>query len=306
MLFNYFNTNNNQHFKLAIGYDFLEQNVFIGAYKHRLFGENFFILNIAKTIFPSIYIEKDVSLLSSQMIIEKSKQWGAFYASGFSFQNITDGKKHYTFLINLKQDIEDLYKNLDRSIKKNLNYSKNLALSFRKVQTLNDFQEYSKLLINFRKNNNLRADTRRILEKQWSTLHKDNIKESNYEVFLCYDKDQNILSGMGTIINWQEKQFIEVSIARSKVSREQGLPDGDFLKWSIINWAKTQGLESYNLAGVIPNAPIGSKEYNIFKYKEKWGGVLTPYYFYEEYFQKNRWYYRFCLDILRFAKRITT
>ncbi|HNZ83836.1 MAG TPA: hypothetical protein PKL98_01010 [Candidatus Pacearchaeota archaeon] len=306
MLFNYFYTKNHQEFKKSLGYNFSSDDFSIGAYKHNLFLGNKLLINSIRIALPSISLEKDFSLYKQNTIENIAKKNKAFYISGFSFNYQDDNvncKKQYTFLLDLDKNIDEIYQAIDRSVKKNLKHAKELGISCSRVLQKEGFLAYCDVLKEFRSGNNFRIDKQETLLKQWELMHREKPTKSNYEVFLSKDKNGNILSGMGIIINWEEKQFIEVSIARAKKSIEDKLPDGELLKWSIICWAQENGLKSYNLAGADPDALPGTKEYNIFKYKTKWGATLTPYYFFEQYFVQNRWYYNIFLKMIHLLKK---
>ena len=48
---------------------------------------------------------------------------------------------------------------------------------------------------------------------------------------------------------------------------------GDLLKWEVIQWGRSNGYSSYDLAGVNLDPEASEKEQQIARYKLKWGGA---------------------------------
>ncbi len=283
MFYNYYSTQKYRELLKEKGYTKLENPYFLlGAFKHPKFQDNRLLLNINKIIFPCLYIQKDLSQIDLRQI--KSRKYFRVYGSSLQKIKRCDGFKvqlSYTFLIDLSKTEQELFTSFDYSLQKQIKKAKDFGLSVVMARSQSDFLDYYHLLKKFRDSRNFSTESKSFALKMWNVLHENNTNKSCYEVFLCKDKDDNVLSGLGIIMNPEEKNFIEVASARSKKSEKEKMPDNDFLKYSIILWAKGNGMIRYDLAGANPDAKQNSKEYNIYKYKSKWGGTLTKVYNYQ-------------------------
>lgn len=248
MYYNYFDTENFNRLRESLGFTKIQNSIYIGPYKYIKFLDNKLLFNLFKFLFPITYVEKDLSLTDIRKKVY-----------GLSFKKIKNAKEYNTFIIDLEKEL-----NLDRSIKKNINKAQDFKVSI--ISSKVELKEYYKAYKDFRKSHGFRYDSYYIVEKMFDILG------DNYKIFIA-KKDHKIYSALGIIINYDEKQFIEVSAVRTKESKY----DNDLLKYQIIQWGIKNNLRYYDLAGVDLNNE------GIFRYKKKWGGELTKYYVYENF-----------------------
>ncbi|MFA5165763.1 MAG: hypothetical protein WC449_00455 [Candidatus Paceibacterota bacterium] len=309
MFYNYYRTKPYYQCQKLAGSQEVAEGIFLSAFKRQIFINHFWLKkfkDLIKEIFPAIDVSQDVSLLGPKDIAALAR-FKPFCFSARSFQKVDflpAAKTFYTFLIDLSRTIEQIEESLDYSVQKQIKKAQGLGAYVERARNFEDFQQYFGLLKNFRDDMGFDTESFDIIKNLWNVMHSDDQKQSCYEVFLCKNSQKEILAAMGIIINPEEKQFIEVASARSAFARTNKLPDNDFLKWEIIKWGHANGFKYYDLAGCNPNALKGSKEYNIYRFKKKWGGILSPYYVYEEYFPENRWYYPIAFALLKVLRKI--
>jgi hypothetical protein len=174
-----------------------------------------------------------------------------------------------TFLIDLKQDLNQILDNVDKkSVKKNIERSQNRGVVITQINSQKDLEIYHEILNQHRKDSNI------------PPYSFEDVKHG-YE----------ILTPMGQIgfLAWKDKIPIggifastfngyinESGIARTAMDLEEKLYSQDLLRWKIIEWGKENNCNYYDLSGVqVSNRT--AKEDGIFRNKEKWGGKLVTY-----------------------------
>ena len=179
-------------------------------------------------------------------------------------------KKWSTFLIDLNNSTDSLYKNIDKH-----NGRKNIERSIKRGVTVEEINEtslidYHLLLSGMLKNKKRESALIEFEELlSWWNL----FKPLGYSGFLA--KKDNIAIG-GLLFSFFNKHIIEGLVARSEIDYEKKFYSQDLIKWKIIEWGVKNKMNYYNLAGFNPH-PESEKEKGIFNYKKKWGGKKTDY-----------------------------
>lgn len=176
-------------------------------------------------------------------------------------------KKWKTHLINLQDDKETLYHNIDKhSGRKNIERSIKRGVCIEEI-TEKNIPEYVKL-----RNDTVTEETNKVTEQEmidWLQL----LHPIGYGGFMA--RVDEIPIG-GIFFASFNKIIIEGGVARSKKDYELKLYSQDLIKWKIIEWGINNNMRYYDLAGFNPN-PTNPKEEGIKRYKEKWGGKETTY-----------------------------
>ena len=176
-------------------------------------------------------------------------------------------KKWKTALINLQEDKDTLYNNIDKhSGRKNIERSIKRCVSVEEI-TEKNISEYVKL-----RNDTVTEETNKVTDKEmldWLQL----LRPIGYGGFMA--RVNEIPIG-GIFFSSFNKIIIEGGIARSKKDFELKLYSQDLIKWKIIEWGINNNMRFYDLAGFNPN-PSNAKEEGIKRYKEKWGGKIVTY-----------------------------
>ena len=173
-----------------------------------------------------------------------------------------------TFLIDLKQDLQQILDNADKnSVKKNIKRAQERGVTITEISSKDDLMVYYGLLDAHRKSNSL------ISYSVDDVKGYEIIKQIGQKGFLAwYDK----MPISGIVISSFNNYINEWGIARSQIDSEKKLYSLDLLRWKIIEWGKTNNCNYYDLTGVkLSNRT--EKEDSLYRNKEKWGGKLVIY-----------------------------
>jgi len=180
-----------------------------------------------------------------------------------------------TYIIDLTKSEEELWSNIKKETRKIIKKTADLGCSFSICSSEKEYREYYDLFKKSRKDMNFTTQPYRIFKRQWDILHP-----KNYDVFIVRTKDGELLAGMGVV--YTSDFMREIGAARSHEMSDVKAYPNDLLKWDIMKWGHNCGIKYYDLAGINPNPEIGSKDENIKKFKEKWGGQYYNWLFFEK------------------------
>jgi|SRR6185437_2353217 len=172
-------------------------------------------------------------------------------------------KKWGTFLIDLHQEKEFLYENLEKnSAQKNIERSIERGVSIEKLdeKSLNEYYELLKNSKNPQRKGN--SDDNAMYDF-WRSLSK-----VGFTGFLA--RKNGILVG-GLLFSYFNKYVNEWGVARSELDIKEKLYSQDLIKWKILEWGIENKMNWYDLTGFNPN-PTSKKEEGLLRYKKKWGG----------------------------------
>jgi len=187
-----------------------------------------------------------------------------------TLENGWKSKKWATLKINLSSDVETLTKNLDRAARKEVRKAQEKGIVIHRVATIQEMEEYGR----FAEECARRYGKGNVSKKDylfcWNFLRSSTII---FETFAAFFNEKCIagLSIWGT-----HSSVMELGSYQTEECFKEKLPGPDLLKWTIIEWAKSQGIKLYDLAGINPENPT-QKEINIRRFKEKWGGEYSEY-----------------------------
>lgn len=188
--------------------------------------------------------------------------------SNSSFENFGyDLNTGATFIIDLKQGVENLYNSLKKDTRYYIRKSEKLDLNFEVVNQRKVLDEFKNLKITALK----KEGGRRVLndptfyDKHWELLHNEGFEQ----LFVARKETTN----MGGILTLPfNNNIIQHALANA--------PDtdliGTFLTWNTIKWAIENKFSTFDFAGVNPN-PQTQKEKGIYFYASKWGGKMYKY-----------------------------
>ncbi len=170
-----------------------------------------------------------------------------------------------TFLLDLKNDPEKLWENMDKhSVRKNIERSKKKGVYVKEMSKSN-YLQYRKMSMELGKDSPL---TEKEIEKQWDLFTK-----VGYGGFFAYE---NEIPVGGISISFFNGYVNEFNIVRTQLDITKKLYSQDLLKWKIIQWANEKDFRYFDLSGANPK-PTNEKEIGILRYKKKWGGELKYY-----------------------------
>jgi len=174
-----------------------------------------------------------------------------------------------TFLIDLSQDIEKIYKNIAKH-----NGRKNIERSMKRGVIIEEINENNlEEFYDLRKRNvealGAKMESFEKVLEEWKIL-----REIGHGGLLA-KKNDKVLSGM--LFSFVNGFIIERNVARSDLDHTENFYSQDLIRWKIIEWGNQKKFRYYNLAGFNPQ-PISKKEEAIYQYKKKWGGTRYDYY----------------------------
>lgn len=228
--------------------------------------EQIFQWSYGPLIFDSVYTKEICTKIQEFLITKKFLAQGYEHPllsgsldnMGKPFKKTTWG----TFLIDLSQDKNDIWKKMDKhSAIKNIERSQRKGVVVKEL-TRSNLDLYRQI----------REETNpvplHVLEKRWDLLH-----EIGWNYFLAF-KDNLPIGGL-TISSFNG-YVNEWGIARTKKDTKEKYYAQDLLKWKIIEWGINKKFKFYDLSGINPS-PNNDKEKGIFRYKQKWGGKLIKF-----------------------------
>jgi hypothetical protein len=182
-------------------------------------------------------------------------------------------EKTTTFIIDLKEDLELIFKNTDKnSVQKNIKRSEDRGVNITSIKSKQDLVTYYELQKSYREENKL-------ISYQFDDMFEgfNLLSPLGYEGFIAWiDKIP-----IGSISFSTFNGYInESGIARTKLDTTKKLYSQDLLRWKIIEWGKENNCNYYDLSGVKPDSK-NPKDEGIYRNKKKWGGKQYDYWFFK-------------------------
>ena len=188
-----------------------------------------------------------------------------------------------TIHINLRSDLNILWRNLKNSARKAIKKCKtqHISVEFLKKEELSEYEHLIKEM------------SKRIKEPlpphypdhfMWKYLRGGD--KHFMEVFVA-KQDGKILSALGILLF--NGIIFEIASVQSSLCAEKKIYVGDLIKWEIIKWGHLNKYKFYDLCGISPE-PRTSKEKGIRQFKEKWGGTVVNYHNYSKIYRKYQYY----------------
>lgn len=171
-----------------------------------------------------------------------------------------------TFVTDLSQSIEDIWQNVSKNPRGDVNRAKKRNILVKEASTKEDLKEYLMLRQEWSKTKGFTmADPFNDLDYLWKNC------ESNIEkIFLAYQDDRLISALLVGTFNG-----IVITHAITNSYSDPTNLGGSLLSWYAIEWSKNNGFRKYDFSGGLREELDGS---TVLFYKRKWGGVETTYY----------------------------
>ena len=181
-----------------------------------------------------------------------------------------------SFLIDLCQDEEELWANLNRAARKSVNKARRMGLTIRKAQNEEEYvQKFLGSYQQFEAEAGREGTPPSVGRVIWA---QDNDKY--YNLYWAETAEGRIVATLGIYIF--NGIAVEIISSMSAYAYENKLPAQDLLHWEMILAAKNNGAAYFDLAGVDPEA-IDNKATGIRRFKAKWGGKYIEYPRYEKW-----------------------
>jgi len=176
-------------------------------------------------------------------------------------------KRWSTFLINLSEEQDSLWKKIDKhSARKNIERSQRRGVRVREM-TEKDLPDYYSLLQETKRQVNWNIELEDVYSL-WNCLKKTG--------FTGFIATLNDIPVGGILVSFFNKYVNEWGVGRSELDTKSKLYSQDLLKWEVIKWGINNKFRYYDLTGVNPKSDT-IKESGIFRYKKKWGGKFVEF-----------------------------
>ena len=178
-----------------------------------------------------------------------------------------------THIINLQQDENYIYSQLDKKTRYDIRKSEKNEIKFEIGDTYNSLLAFDTMKQNSK--NTIKNSTN-FKKNRWNYLYNTN----NGKLFLAKFKNEYVGSISSLTFN---KNIVQHGVTNIR----QNLLGGTFLTWNLIKWGIKHNFKTLDLGGINPN-PQNKKEKQISFYKSKWGGQNFEYNIYTKIFDNTK------------------
>ena len=184
-----------------------------------------------------------------------------------------------TFVIDLKQNLDDLYNSLKKDTRYYIRKSEKEGYVFEIAKDMEGLEKFQDFKIEAKKREGKKISRKsQFYEKHWKLLQKNGCEE----VLLAKSNGEI----KGTILTlFSNGNMIQHALSNAP---EEELV-GTFLTWNTIKWAQKMGFKTFDFAGVDPS-PKTKKEKGIYFYAEKFGGEKIDFFSYTKIIDKKKYY----------------
>lgn len=196
-----------------------------------------------------------------------------------------------TVLINLERTKEELWNNLEKkSARWGVKTGEKNKLVFQEAKNEGEIDEFYSLYSKTAKDGKFKAEPPDFMRQLFKLKDK-------FRIFLVKMENQVVAGGI--ILTDKDYTILNLTGASDDGYKLQAMP---FLYWNLILFSKGIGKKYFDLGGYDKDARPGEKTYNINKFKENFGGVITE----QPHFSTNNKYvfFRNIMRRFRFAKKL--
>ncbi|MEK9993442.1 MAG: GNAT family N-acetyltransferase [Hydrogenophilales bacterium] len=189
-------------------------------------------------------------------------------------------EQRLTFIIDLNQNIDDLYSSLKKDTRYYIRKSEKENFEFEIANDMEGLTKFQDFKIDARKKEGRKAVRNpEFYEKHWKIL-----QNNGFEEWLLAKDDGQI---KGTILTL----FFNGNVIQHALANSPGEKlVGTFLTWNTIKWAQKKKLKTFDFAGVDPS-PKTKKEKGIYFYAEKFGGEKINFFSYTKIVNRKKFYF---------------
>lgn len=269
------------------------------------------IIHEADTIERNKILEKilqaiqDISKKESLSIIDGySTSFDSIGDSNFSNEFKIDNfivENFLTFVTNLNQDLDRIWKKIHNSTRRDINRAKKNGLYVKELTKFDELNSYLEIGRIWAKTKGIELE----ISEKYKRLYWTNLQSGVEKVFLAYDQEELVSTHRLGCFN---------KIAFShKVTNSYSKPTslgGPLVTWHALEWAKNSGMQYYDFSGgkAPPKEKSEQVQYSrqwddLLNYKRKWGGDEIPYYHFIKVFHPKKYKFFRALNRLDWAYR---
>lgn len=183
----------------------------------------------------------------------------------FKSIGFVEEEKH-NVLIDLNGTEEEIFKSLDKGLRKNIRHAIESGATFIDTPTHEDLKEYYKLYEEHHKHLEITPYPFTYIQAIWDYLITKNLAK-----LLIIKYNGKIVAGL--IFSTFNSRMYEMSVASS--DEYHSLFPNDLLKWKAIKWGIKNNYELFDISNVPVNPVEGTKEQGILRFKKKWGRIAV-------------------------------
>ncbi len=236
--------------------------------------------------------KKEIYSLFLDYLNKKSKK-GAFMAQDLSLP-IEEGEEVYelfkekgfyqdawgTFLVDLTQTEDTLWKNLSKTRRNLINRGRNEGVEVKEANSKEDYEKVIDIIEDMSNRNKIFVHPREYYHTLFEVLSSKNL----IKTFFIEKNGKGIATVSVYLFN---NQAIQTLVAHTNYSLEEKIQGTDILEWHIITWAKKNGYITYDLAGIRPSSS-NPKDISLKEYKSRWGGKEIHYPYFSKVYSKPK------------------
>jgi lipid II:glycine glycyltransferase (peptidoglycan interpeptide bridge formation enzyme) len=177
-----------------------------------------------------------------------------------------------TFITDLTKSEEELLKSFDKRTRYSVKKSQDNNLIFREISTPKEYHKLNEETTNRANSKGGRLGHRSI--GYFDNVVKHLVNNNLAKIFIA-SNGIDLLAG-AIILTYNKKLFYWNGVS---TSNHRELNAGNFLHWNILKWGKENGYEEYNWGGVTYNPPKDSPDYDLYRFKQGWGGEYKLFWF---------------------------
>ena len=202
------------------------------------------------------------------------------------------GRESATMVLNLEDDLESLWKNLNREARQKVNKGRKQDIRIVEVENQDQLLQYYQVRVETARRNGIRPPA-------WDAfLATDSIymECGMARIFLA---EHNGVIASGQMLGVFNGNIQLGRVSYSDYARQHNLHANDLMQWHIIEWGHAHKCRCVDWGGYT-HEPRTDKEVGINRFKAKWGGTVLPYKVYNKVYGAKRQKY---LDRAKAAAR---
>ena len=190
-----------------------------------------------------------------------------------------DSEPRQTFVIDLQQNMDDLYNSLKKDTRYYIRKSEREGFEFDIAKNEDAMVKFQDLKVE----SNIREGKKPFQNLKFWKKHWEIMKKNGFEELVLAKRENKI---EGTILTL----FFNGNVIQHALANTPGeYLVGTFLTWNTIKWLQKMKFRTFDFAGVDPS-PKTDKEKGIYFYAAKFGGKKTDFFSYTKIIDKKKYY----------------
>jgi hypothetical protein len=176
-----------------------------------------------------------------------------------------------TLVIDLDQSMDELFANLKKDARNKVRKAEKQGVEIVELGTdETSLQQLQQVMAETSRRNGLPALSQdQLKNSQWCRQHALGLMRA----FVSLHEGHLVSSQMAVVFN---EIVLLGGVSYTDYSRENNIYGNDLMQWHMIKWAKENGMQLLDFAGIAPQA-TSAKLKAIYEFKSKWGGRRLDY-----------------------------